>query len=87
MDSILSTYPSAVTSTDTVPSSIPVNEQPPALPVVLLVSPIVTVAPCIALVPSFIVNDMLRVVATLAKKGDLILSQVTNDVSTFVCSF
>ena len=58
MDSVLSTYPSAVTSTDTVPSSIPVNEQPPSLPVVLEVSPIVTVAFCIGSVPSSIVNDM-----------------------------
>lgn len=58
MDSVLSTYPSAVTSTDTVPSSIPVNEQPPALPVVLLVSPIVTVAFSIGSVPSSIINDM-----------------------------
>lgn len=58
MVSVLVVYPSLDTVTLTSPSSIPVKEQPPAEPVVLVVEPITTDALCIGSVPSFIVNEI-----------------------------
>jgi len=60
--SVFEVYPSADTVTETSPSAIPVNVQPPALPVVLSVPSIVTVAPSIASFPSLMVNEISLVV-------------------------
>ena len=56
MVSVLEVYPDFEICTSICPPSISLKEQPPALPVVLLVSPITTVALLIGSVPSVIVK-------------------------------
>lgn len=84
-------YPSFETSTLTVPSSISLKVQPPALSVVLVSVPILTLTPSIGGVlgsePSLIVKDIFLVIGTVSSSSSLVAGKYhTHTVSINVFS-
>ncbi|MEE1227189.1 MAG: hypothetical protein UHM08_08830 [Bacteroidales bacterium] len=68
-----------------VPSSTPLIVQPPALPVVPVFEPIVTVAPSIGLVPSFTVKDRSLVTGSGVGSGEGLSPSNAFNLSSWSC--